>query len=79
METESNPKWKRALWLALKIYAGLCTILITAYLAFVLWSISFQKSSPEIREAMVMSSYGAYLCMLLLITDSSSSFDLTRR
>jgi hypothetical protein len=61
-ETASNPKWRRALWLALKIYAGLCTILVTTYLVFALWITSyFSKPSPVFREAEVMTSYGEYV------------------
>ena|SRR2546426_4742789 len=60
-EAKTNPKWKRVLSLTLKIYAGLCTLLITAYLALVLWSILFEKPSPVIGEANVMTAYGAYV------------------
>jgi hypothetical protein len=63
MTTEAKPipKWRRALSLALKIYASLCTFLVTAYLALVLWSIFFAKLSPAVNEANVMASYGAYV------------------
>ena len=60
-EAKTNPKWKRALSLTLKIYAGLCALLVTAYLALVLWSILFVKPSTVIVEANVMASYGAYV------------------
>jgi hypothetical protein len=59
-EAKSKPKWKRALWLALKIYAGLCTLLITAYLFLVVWTASSPKSSSGNGETMIMASYGAY-------------------
>ncbi|PYJ87528.1 MAG: hypothetical protein DME22_01205 [Verrucomicrobia bacterium] len=59
-EAKRNPKWKRALWLTLKIYAGLCTLLVTAYLTLVVWS-TFFPESPVIGETMVMASYGEYV------------------
>jgi hypothetical protein len=65
-DSKSYPRWKRAFTLALKIYVGLCTMLVTAYLALVLWSICFPKSSLVksslvITETMVMASYGEYV------------------
>jgi hypothetical protein len=49
------------MWLALRIYAGVCTLLVTAYLALALWSAFFAKSSPVMNETSVMSSYGEYV------------------
>jgi hypothetical protein len=60
-ETKPYPKWKRASWLALRIYAGVCTLLVTAYLALVLWSTSFFKPSPVFRETEIMALYGQYV------------------
>jgi hypothetical protein len=60
-EAKSNSKWKRALRLVLNIYAGLCTLLVTAYLAVVLWSIFILQPSPVISETNFMASYGAYV------------------
>lgn len=40
-EGKPKPKWKRALWLTLRAYAWLCTLLVTACLALVLWSSFF--------------------------------------
>ena len=59
-ETKSIPKWRRALSLALKLYIGLCTFLVSAYLILVLWSICFGTPSP-VSEANLMASYGAYV------------------
>jgi|SRR5688572_30566370 len=60
-ETKSNPKWKRALRLVLGIYAGLCTLLVTAYLAFALWSNWFSKATSVSDEMMMMASLGDYM------------------
>lgn len=60
-ESKSNPRWKRALKLALKIYVAFCTLLITAFLALVLWNICFPKSPRVITETTVMASYGEYV------------------
>src|SRR5262245_8019985 len=60
-EPKSIPRWRRALSLAWKIYAGLCTVLVSVYLILVLWSICFVKPSPVNREANLMASYGAYV------------------
>jgi hypothetical protein len=62
-EAKSNRKWKAGLSLAFRIYAGLCTLLVTAYLALVLWSIFFVKLSPipVNGEANLLASYGAYV------------------
>jgi hypothetical protein len=59
-EAKSNPKWKRALWLALKIYAGLCTLLVTLYLALVLWR-TFFPQSPISSKTIVTASFGDYV------------------
>jgi hypothetical protein len=59
-EVTSKLKWRRAIWLAFRIYAGLCTLLVSAYLALVLWSTFFPRSSAS-SEIMLMTSYGAYL------------------
>jgi len=62
-ETKSIPKWKRALSLALRIYVGLCTLIISAYLILGLCSIcGFLKPSPVMNnEANLMASYGTYV------------------
>jgi len=59
-EAKSKPKWKRALWLVLKIYTGLCTLLVTAYLILVLWSVFFPAPSPS-SKTWAMASYAEYV------------------
>jgi hypothetical protein len=59
--TQSKPRWKRALWLAVKIYAGFCSLILTAYLAFVIWS-DFLPSAPAgSDEITLLSGYGRYM------------------
>src|SRR5262245_14478243 len=61
-EARSNPKWKRALWLVLGIYAGLCTLLVTAYLVFILWTICFKTQSQGVSITYdFMASLGEYM------------------
>ena len=49
------------MWLALKIYAGLCTLLVTVYLVLIFWDSSRPQSSPVTNETSVLSSYGEYV------------------
>ncbi len=58
---ETEPKWKRALWLALKIYAGFCTIIVTAYLALLVWVNLASQSPPGSEEIILKSEYGNYM------------------
>ena len=59
--TQSKPRWKRALWLAVKIYAGFCSLVLTAYLAFAIRS-NFLRSPPAgSDEITLLSGYGSYM------------------
>lgn len=63
-EAKSILKWKRALRLAWKIYAGFCTFLITAYLALCLWGIFFPSqftTDGYNTEASFNFSYKQYM------------------
>lgn len=46
---------------ALKTYAAFCTLLITAYLLLILWSIWFPTPAAENSEASLKFSYDQYL------------------
>jgi hypothetical protein len=59
--TESKPKWKRGLSLALKIYAGLCTLLVTVYLGLAIWGNSSGGPPPGAEELSLTASYGRYM------------------
>src|SRR5205823_1044299 len=54
-------KWKRGLMLALKLYAGICTLLLTAYFAFAVWSSFLSESPPGSEEITLAASYGRYM------------------
>ena len=58
----SKPKCKRIFSLAVKIYAGLCTLLVSTCLAFWLWSLvsSGPGAKPDIK-GVFLTSYGAYM------------------
>jgi hypothetical protein len=51
----------RALWIGMKIYAGLCTLLITAYLCLGLWQCFFPAPPGEAAKANLEYSYNQYL------------------
>jgi hypothetical protein len=51
----------RALWLGLRIYAGLCTLLVTAYLGAVLWQCYFPPPAGEATKTALDYSYTQYL------------------
>jgi hypothetical protein len=67
MAVESKPRWKHAFWLAFKIYAGFCTLIVTACLALIVWD-NFGAQSPPRSESpfgseeiTLMSAYGKYM------------------
>src|SRR5215471_15406338 len=60
MSVEGKPKWKRALLFALKVYVCFCTVIVTAYLALLIWFCSWQRST-EIQESTLLSVYGRYM------------------
>jgi hypothetical protein len=61
--TESKPKWKRGLSVTVKIYAGFCTLLVTAYFALLLWDNYFNQRDRLFRvgEIRFMADYGMYM------------------
>jgi len=61
MSAQPKPKWKRAIWLTFKVYAGFCTVILTAYFALLLWSNFGAQSPPGSEEATLMSAYGKYM------------------
>src|SRR5258707_15513446 len=61
MSAEPKPKLKRAISLALKIYAGFCTVILTAYFALLLWSNFAASSSSGSDETTLVSAYGKYM------------------
>lgn len=58
---EAKPKWRRALWLALRIYAGFCTLIFTVYLAFAVWCGFFAETPPGSDENTLAASFGRYM------------------
>ena len=60
-EAKTDPRWRRALRRAVRIYIGLCTLLVTAYLILLLWSILFGKASSGNGETLILASYGEYV------------------
>jgi len=58
---ESKPKWKRTLLLAFRIYAGFCTLLLTAYFALAIWSSFLAQTLPGSEEITLKSAYGSYM------------------
>lgn len=58
---EFKPKWKRAFSLALKIYAGFCTLLLTAYFALLIWSNFMAEPPPGSEEITLAAAYGRYM------------------
>jgi hypothetical protein len=58
---EPKPKWKRALSLALRIYAGFCTLLLTAYFALLAWSNFVGEAPRGSEEITLVATYGRYM------------------
>jgi hypothetical protein len=60
-EAKTTPKWKRICRLVLRVYAALCTLLVTVS---IVWSVLFPgRTSPPGGggQALFMTSYGAYM------------------
>jgi len=58
-DAKSRSVWKRALFALLKVYAGLCTLLVTAVLAFILWEvIPTQPPSAQGHQNQLTSAEG---------------------
>jgi len=49
------------LWLALRIYAGLCVLGVTGYLGVLLWNNLFSASSGRVSATTVMATFGDYM------------------
>jgi hypothetical protein len=63
-ETQSSSGWKRYCWLILKVYAALCTTLVTLYMGAALWCGLFPErtaSPTPAYQALFMASYGSYM------------------
>jgi hypothetical protein len=62
-ETQSSPKRKPSGRLVLRIYAAVCTMLVSAWIAHQLWGVLFQKSVPPATgsgKAVSTAGYGSY-------------------
>jgi len=46
-EGKTRLKWKRILFLVLKVYAGLCAVVVTAVLAIILWAYLTPTSTED--------------------------------
>lgn len=67
-ETQSSSGWKRYCWLILKMYAALCTTLLTLYMGAALWCGLFPERAAAPTAAptaayrvLFMASYGSYM------------------
>ncbi len=55
----SSPKWKRVLRAVFLVYAGLCTLLVTAYIGLILWG-NIAPATPQ-SKAWLEARYAQYL------------------
>jgi hypothetical protein len=63
-EAQPTPRWKRRCSLAFRIYAALCTLLVTAYIALCLWAALFAKSTARATsngQALFIASHKLYM------------------
>ena len=49
-DAEPRSMWKRVLMVAVKVYAGLCTALVTAALALILWEVWTRPTLSQERH-----------------------------
>jgi hypothetical protein len=50
-EVPTHSKWRRSTVILLKVYAALCTLVVTAYLGLVAWSLINAEVVPTQQEA----------------------------
>jgi hypothetical protein len=76
-DVKKRSKWKRVAVVALKVYAGLCTLLVTAVLALILWEAgrTTQTSAGEHQQPTTVEEGDP---MGLNFTGSGLSYDLPR-
>ena len=57
-----KPKWRRVVRVAFRIYAGFCTLLVTAYIVLILGAYCLSmRPTPTPGEMQFAMSYGNYM------------------